>query len=96
MRLTAKIGGVEHKSIEKPKMKHLRIGGKLGNMQKKMEDEPDVMYEYIDEIYTYIKDTFPKVQDEDIDNMPAEKFMELVADIAQWANGGHAGEQKKN
>ncbi|MEX1376496.1 MAG: hypothetical protein AB1Z23_03370 [Eubacteriales bacterium] len=96
MKLTAKIGAVEHKSIEKPKMKHLRIGGKLGSMQKKMEDDPDVMYEYIDEIYTYIKDTFPKVRDEDIDNMPTEKFMELVGDIAQWANGGHTGEQKKN
>ena len=95
MKLTAQINGREHKSVEKPKMKHLRLGGKLMAMQEKADDGSG-MYEYIDEIYVYIKETFPDVSDEDIDSMSTDKFMALVADISCWANGSQEGGQKKN
>jgi len=96
MKLTAVVNGREHKSVEKPKMKHLRLGGKLMALQQKMDDGGDGMHEYIDEIYLYIKETFPKVCDEDIDSMATDEFMKLVGEISIWANGGHQSGQKKN
>ena len=95
MKIETEINGKKYYSIEKPKMKHLRIGGRLINIEGKIEDEPNRMYEYIEEIYGYIKDTFPKITDEDIDSLSTDKFMQLVKDIAVWANGGSKNNQKK-
>jgi hypothetical protein len=95
MKISFEIDGRTFSSIAKPKMKHLRIGGKLMNYEEKIDREPAAMYEYIEEIYGYIKDTFPMIEDKDIDALPTDKFMKLVADIAQWANGGNENNQKK-
>jgi len=94
MRITVNIEGREHKSIERPKMKHLRVGGKLMTMQEKAAEEPGMMQDYLEEVYGYIKDTFPTIGDGDIDSMPTEKFTELIGDIAAWANGGQDGQKK--
>jgi len=95
MKIVAQINGKKYSSIAKPKMKHLRIGGRLMNIEEKIEDEPSRMYEYIEEIYGYIKDTFPRLTDEDIDALPTDKFMQIAKDIATWASGGSESNQKK-
>ena len=94
MKMTAVINGREHKSLDKPKMKHLRIGAKLMAMQENAEG--GAAHEYIDEIYGYIKLTFPDVGDEDIDGMETEQFMKLAGDISRWANANPGQAQKKN
>lgn len=95
MKIETTINNIVYKSIDKPKMKHIRIGGKLMMIQEQLEHEPAKMYDYIEEIYGYIKDTFPKLGDGDIDNISTDGFMELVGKISTWANGGYAGGQKK-
>jgi len=96
MRIAINIDGQEHKSIEKPKMKHLRVGGRLMAMQEKASEEPGMMQGYLEEVYGYIKDTFPSINDADIDCMSTEKFTELIGEIAAWANGGQGNHQKKS
>ncbi len=95
MKINTQVAGKKYYSIDKPKMKHVRIGGRLANIEDSIDDEPSMMYEYIEEIYGYIKDTFPKISDEEIDSLNTDKFMQLVKDIALWANGGNKNAKKK-
>ena len=96
MKISVEIKGQKFCSIDKPKMKHLRMGGRILQLQNMAVDERKKMYRYLGEIYEYIRDTFPKIEDEDIDCMATEDFLQLVSDIAAWANGVQADEQKKN
>ena len=96
MKITIQVDGEEYYSAGRPTMKHIRIGGKLLKMQEDIADKPQKMQEYLDEVYGYIKDTFPKMQDEVIDSMPTDKFTELIGDITKWANGGQASTDKQN
>lgn len=88
-----KINGKKFFSIKKPKMYHVRMGGKMMALS---EQEDFNLFKYIETMCEYIKETFPDMTDEDINNIEQDKFMPLIKKISEWTATGGNTQKKTN